>query len=60
MKIIKGHTGGNKTQVIDITSQSNLDEYAGAGEFLGFGEVGKNSTISNWTNFINSIKSIFE
>ena len=37
----KGHTGGNRTEVVDIPNQAELDSYVGT--FLGFGELGKNS-----------------
>lgn len=42
IKIIQGHTGGNRTEVVDIPNQADLDSYAGT--FLGFGEIGENST----------------
>ena len=42
IKIIQGHTGGNRTEVVDIPNQADLDSYAGT--FLGFGELGENST----------------
>ena len=57
IKIIQGHTGGNKTEVVDIVSQADLNEYAGT--FLGFGEIGKNSTQSTFSNIINCIKKFF-
>ena len=41
--IIEGHTGGNKTEVVDITSQKDLDSYKGT--FLGFGEIGAGSSL---------------
>ncbi|MBQ6565701.1 MAG: hypothetical protein IJL80_01480 [Treponema sp.] len=52
IKIIQGHTGGNKTEVVDIVSQDDLNEYAGT--FLGFGEIGKGST--NPFSLLDSIK----
>ncbi|GHV94287.1 hypothetical protein AGMMS50293_06070 [Spirochaetia bacterium] len=41
---IEGHTGGNKTAV-EYNSQTVWNTYAG--DFLGFGEIGKNSTTPN-------------
>ncbi len=43
IKIIQGHTGGNKTEVVDIPNQEDLSSYRGT--FHGFGELGQNSTI---------------
>lgn len=43
IKIIQGHTGGNKTEVVDIPNQNDLNSYRGT--FHGFGELGQNSTI---------------
>lgn len=42
IRIIQGHTGGNRTEVVDITSQADLNSYVGT--FLGFGEIGLGST----------------
>lgn len=40
--MIQGHTGGNKTEVVHITDQKDLNSYLGT--FLGFAEIGKDST----------------
>ena len=58
IQIIQGHTGGNKTEVVNIVSQSDLDLYAGT--FLGFAEIGKNSTDSSFSRIMTSIKTFFE
>ena len=42
IKIIQGHTGGGTTKVDDIPNQADLNSYRGT--FLGFGEIGENST----------------
>ena len=42
IKIIQGHSGGDRTEVVDIPNQADLDSYAGT--FVGFGELGENST----------------
>lgn len=44
INIIQGHTGGNRTEVVRIPDQADLDKYLGT--FLGFGEIGENSTQS--------------
>ncbi len=41
-RLFQGKTGGNRTEVVDIPNQADLDSYAGT--FLGFGEIGENST----------------
>lgn len=43
IKIIQGHTGGDRTEVVDITSQADLNKYKGT--FLGFGEIGAGATL---------------
>ena len=58
IKIIQGHTGGNRTEVVDITSQADLDEYAG--KFEGFGEIGKNSTHSTFQKILNFLSGANE
>ena len=53
IKIIQGHTGGNRTEVVDIPNQADLDSYRGT--FRGFGEIGKESTTSSdSTKVVNS------
>ena len=41
IKIIQGHISGGKTEITDIPNQADLNSYRG--EFLGFGEIGKDS-----------------
>ncbi len=54
IKIIQGHTGGNRTEVVTIPNQTDLNSYAG--NFLGFGEIGENST----TPIMEIIQSIID